>query len=107
MPYHPYKDIPDLTHSCYTRQCKFPSFAELNEEIVPWDSGEHTQVYSNVDKYIIHEAFPSTVDDIVPPKLAPPQPVVPDIGLLSADLLTSDDILFLIYHTGAYNGRSV
>ena len=78
--------------------CKFPSLTELTEVILPWDSGEHNQVILDDDRYIIHEAFLSTVVDTVPPKPTPPLPVVPNTGLLSADLLTYDARLSLIYH---------
>ena len=50
---------------------KFLSLAELNEEIFPWDSDEHNQVLLDVDKHIIHEAFPSTVVDVARLKPAP------------------------------------
>ena len=63
-----------------------------------WQSGEQDKVLSDINQYIAHEAFTSSVVDISAPKPAPPAPVVPDIGTLSASLISSDDKLFFISH---------
>ena len=76
----------------------YPSLAKLNNEMFLWQSSEQDQVLSDIDQYIIHEVFPSSVVAIPAPKPAPPAPVVPDIGTLSASLISSDDKLFFISH---------
>ena len=53
---------------------------------------------SDADRYIVHEAFPSSVIDISAPKPPPPVLVVSDIGKLSASLISFDGKLFFISH---------
>ena len=76
---------------------KFPSLAELNDEIFPWESGKQHKVLSDINRYLVHEAFPTSVLNIPAPP-APLAPVVPDIGTLSASLIKSDNKLFFISH---------
>ena len=42
-----------------------------------WDFGGQDRALSDIDKYIIYEAFPDTVADVAAPKLAPHVPFVP------------------------------
>ena len=99
LTYEPPKEISDPTACLVTPDdYRFSSLAELDAEIFLRHFGEQDWALSDIDTYIIYEAFPGTVIDVALPKLAPPLLVVPNIGTLSASLVNSDDKLFSISH---------
>ena len=91
MPYEPYQEISNSKTFIVTpNDCKFLSLAKFNNEICPWKSGKQHKVLSDLDTYLVHEAFPTSIIDVPAPNPAPMAPLVPDIGTLSANLIDSD-----------------
>ena len=83
----------------------FPTLAELNAECFQWDEGEDDLVYQDNSLCQEIKVFAVTRSQAAAAKGPPPPPVkapppfrVPEIGPLTASILTSTDKLFFIAH---------
>ena len=84
---------------------KFPSLAELNANCFQWAEGEEDLVLNDNSLCEEIEIFAVTRSQSAAPKRSPPPPIeapapsrVPDIGPLTASILSSKDKLFFVAH---------
>ena len=83
----------------------FPSLAELNADCFQWAEGEEDLVLNDNSLCEEIEIFAVTRSQSAAPKRSPPPPIeapapsrVPDIGPLTASILSSKDKLFFVAH---------
>ena len=104
-PCQPHKTAASTTLLVAHKDIVFPSLAELNSECFEWQEGEEDDVLADESLCEVVEVFATTRAQSAASKRGPPPPVeaplaarVPDIGPLTASILSSRDKLFFIAH---------